>query len=176
MSVEWSSLCFCWKLKPAWWSWFVFNDKIEANNDFTTVQPSIINVIWHKHNSVSNNWEWDDLFNSFFRLTTKKTKLHIIGQFYGNSWVIPKGSLIRKVFLCHDVIMLCQLIDWLPRVQYRFMCPSGSIETLYEANCSKRGDYLIFKLAFSPQTTTPRHPTPPHPLKTLTPLLIKYLS
>ena len=77
------------------------NDKLVLTGSIT--------VTSHDLHKSSNHGQLDDLFNSYFMLKTKKTPNSSL-LFYRNwletGWWLHKGPLIRKMYLCHDAIML----------------------------------------------------------------------
>ena len=52
----------------------------------------------HEHHHVSNHCDLHCLFNSLFRLSTKKTILHTTGPLWGEFTVRQKGPIMQKTF------------------------------------------------------------------------------
>ena len=71
-----------------------------------------ITVTSHEHHYIPNYWQLDQLFNSVFRLTTKKTSKNFIMEFFTPVRGIysHKGLVKWKVFPCHEMFMNIEYI------------------------------------------------------------------
>ena len=71
---------------------------------------SYITLTSHERHSILNHRQFDCLFNSLFRLKTKKTWTLIASRLEGNPLMTGgspnKRSIMVKVFLCHVVIII----------------------------------------------------------------------
>ena len=78
-------------------------------NATTCVTHKSIKVTSHEHHHISNHWQYDFLFSSLFRLTTKKPpKLHITGNL---CWIFSKKHKVYLHFLSFFKAELASILE-----------------------------------------------------------------